>query len=61
MTRLWIGVIAFAAGVVIGLEAAKFYAQSTIKGDLDTGLAKLGLGGGTVQSSLDGLVPVLVS
>lgn len=60
MTRVWVGVIAFAAGVVIGLEAAKFYAQSTVKGDLDTGLAKIGLGGGAVQSTLDSFVPVVV-
>jgi hypothetical protein len=61
MTRLWIGVIAFVAGALVGLEAAKLYAQSKIQGDVDTVLGKVGLGGGAVQSFVDSsVVPTLV-
>ncbi len=61
MTRLWVGVIAFVGGVGVGLVVAKLYAQSKIQGDLDSVLGKVGLGGGAVQSFVDGtVVPTLV-
>jgi hypothetical protein len=62
MTRLWVGVLAFAVGVAVGLEAAKLYVKSTITSDADSLLSKVGLGGGAVQSFVDtDLVPTLVS
>jgi Na+-transporting methylmalonyl-CoA/oxaloacetate decarboxylase beta subunit len=60
MSRTWVGVIAFAAGLGAGLLIAKFYAQQTITGDVNGVLGKLGLGGGAVQSTVDSIVPTLV-
>jgi hypothetical protein len=61
MSRAWLGVIAFVGGVGVGLLVAKLYASSKIQGDLDAGLAKVGLGGGAVQSFVDTtVVPTLV-
>lgn len=61
MTRLWVGVIAFVGGVGVGLFVAKLYAQNKIQGDLDSLLNKAGVGGGAIQSFVDGtVVPNLV-
>jgi Na+-transporting methylmalonyl-CoA/oxaloacetate decarboxylase beta subunit len=60
MSRTWVGVIAFAAGLGAGLLIAKVYAQQTITSDVNGVLGKVGLGGGVVQSTVDGLVPTLV-
>lgn len=62
MSKSWVGVIAFAVGLGAGLLIAKYYAQSTITGDLNSVLGKVGLGGGAVQSIIDtSVVPTLVS
>ena len=61
MMRLWVGVIAFVGGVGVGLFVAKLYATSKIQSDIDSGLSKVGLGGGAVQSFIDTtVVPNLV-
>lgn len=61
MSPALVGVIAFVGGVGVGLLVAKLYATSKIQGDLDSGLKALGLGGGKVQSFVDGtVVPTLV-
>jgi len=62
MSRVWVGVLAFAGGVAVGLFVAKLYVKSTLTGDADALLGKLGLGGGAVQSFVDGsVIPTVVS
>ena len=61
MTRTVVALIAFAAGVGVGLFVAKLYATSKIQGAIDSGLKDIGLGGGAVQGLVDQtVVPVLV-
>jgi hypothetical protein len=61
MSRTWVGVIAFAAGVGAGLLIAKLYARSQVTSAVDAGLEKLGLGGGAVQGFVDQyIVPAVV-
>jgi len=61
VSRLVVGVLAFAAGTYVGIQIAKYYAESKVQGGIDAGLNKLGLGGGAIQSFVDGsVVPVLV-
>lgn len=43
MSTAWVGVIAFAVGVIAGLEIAKAYAHSQVSSDVSSGLQKLGL------------------
>lgn len=56
MTRTWVGVIAFVGGVLVGAYLAKLYATNTITTDVNTGLGKLGLGGGAIQNFVDSTV-----
>ncbi len=61
MTRFWVGAIAFAVGVAVGLEVAKLYVKSTLTSDADALLGKVGLGGGVVQSFVDQtVIPTVV-
>lgn len=61
MTRFWVGVIAFAGGLGVGLYVAKLYAENKVQGDVNSLLGKVGLGGGAVQSFIDAsVVPTLV-
>jgi hypothetical protein len=50
MTRLWVGVIAFAGGVAVGLFAAKLYAANQVSSGIHGALQSIGLGGGTVEA-----------
>lgn len=56
MTRLWVGVLAFAGGVFVGIQVAKIYAQQTVKGDISTALNAVHLGGGTIEKIADALL-----
>lgn len=61
MSRTWVGVIAFAAGVGAGLLVAKLYARHQVGSAVDAGLEKIGLGGGYVQGFVDNyIVPAVV-
>jgi hypothetical protein len=61
MSKTWVGVIAFVAGGLVGAYLTKLYAISTIKGDVDAGLSKIGLGGGAVQGLIDNtVIPAVV-
>lgn len=62
MTRLWVGIIAFVGGVLVGAELAKLYATNTITSDVNAGLGKIGLGGGAVQNFVDNtIIPAAVN
>lgn len=61
MSKTWVAVVAGVAGVALGLLIADVYAKATIKNDIDSGLAKFGLGGGTVQGFVDQYVVPEVS
>lgn len=62
MSRTWVGVLAFAGGVAVGLVIAKLYVKATITGDVDSFLGHIGLGGGAVQAAVDStVVPFLVN
>lgn len=62
MTKIWVAVIAGASGVALGLLIADVYAKATVKNDIDSGLSKIGLGGGAVQGFVDQfVVPQVVS
>jgi hypothetical protein len=56
MTKLWIGVLAFAGGVFVGVQVAKAYAQNVISGDVHNVLSKVGLGGGVIEQVADKVV-----
>lgn len=56
MGKLWIGILAFAGGVFVGVQVAKAYAQNVIKGDISSALDKVGLGGGIIESTADKLI-----
>lgn len=61
MSRVLVTAIVFVGGVGVGLLIAKYYAQYKVQSSIDSGLSKIGLGGGTVQSIVDGtVVPILV-
>ena len=62
MSRTVVGLLAFAAGVGAGLLIAKLYVKSQLTSSLDTALAKVGLGGGAVQTFVDtSVVPFVVN
>ena len=62
MPRLWVGVLAFAGGVAVGLYVAKLYATSTLTNDANALLGHLGLGGGVVQNFVDqSVIPSVVN
>lgn len=48
-----VGLLAGAGGFALGLWVADLYAKNKIQTTVDAGLAKVGLGGGTVQSIVD--------
>jgi hypothetical protein len=54
--KLWVGVLAFAGGVFVGIQVAKLYAQNVIKSDINSVLSPIGLGGGTVEAIADKLI-----
>jgi hypothetical protein len=56
MSRLWIGVLAFAGGVFVGVQLAKAYAQTVIKNDVHDVLSKVGLEGGTIEDIADKVI-----
>lgn len=53
MTKLWVGILAFAGGVFVGVELAKAYAQNVIKSDVSDALKKVGLDGGVIETVAD--------
>lgn len=62
MSKGWVGVLAFAGGVAVGLIVAKYYVTSTLTSDANSLLGKLGLGGGAVQSFVDqSVIPIVVN
>lgn len=62
VSKLWVGVLAFAGGVAVGLYVAKLYATATITSDVNGLLGKIGLGGGAVQSFVDqSVIPIVVN
>jgi len=66
MPRLWVGVLAFAGGVAVGIYVgiylAKQSATSALTADANSLLAKVGLGGGALQSFVDqSVIPVVVN
>jgi hypothetical protein len=56
MSRLWVGIIAGAAGIFVGIQIAKIYAQQTVKGDISSALNAVHLGGGTIEKVADALL-----
>lgn len=60
MSRTWIGVIAFAAGVGAGLLTAKLYARHQARGAVSRGLGAIGLGGGAVEDAVQTIVEGLI-
>lgn len=61
MSKTWVGLIAFAAGVGAGLLVAKLYARSQVTSAIDSALDKVGLGGGAIQNFADNyIVPAVV-
>jgi hypothetical protein len=56
VSKLWVGVLAFAGGVFVGVQIAKAYAQNVIKSDVSSVLNKVGLGGGIIEDVADKLV-----
>lgn len=60
MSRLWVGIIAGAGGVVVGLYIAKLYARNEVKDTVDSFLSSVGLGGGEIQKAADGFIPTAV-
>jgi hypothetical protein len=55
MGKLWIGLLAFAGGVGVGLVIAKLYARAQVSSGIHAGLDKLGLAGGDVETIVQGL------
>jgi hypothetical protein len=55
-TKIVIGVIAFGAGVFVGVQIAKAYAQNVIKGDVHDVLDKVGLSGGVIEEVADRVI-----
>jgi amino acid permease len=60
MTKVWVGVIAFAGGVGVGLLVAKLYARSQVQGGIHSLLDNFGLAGGKVEAVTQALGANLV-
>jgi hypothetical protein len=60
VTKVWVAVVAGAAGVALGLFIAREYAQVAVTSDLNNALNKVGLGGGAIQTLADSFVPQVV-
>jgi hypothetical protein len=54
--KVWVGVLAFAGGVFVGIQIAKAYAQNVVKSDISSVLGSVGLGGGAIESVADKLI-----
>jgi hypothetical protein len=54
-------VLIFVGGVAVGLAIAKLYARSQWSGAIHDGLAKLGLGGGPIEETVDRVILPTVS
>lgn len=58
MGKLWIGVLAAAAGFAVGVLVAKAKYESKVRGGVHDALNKVNLAGGTVESAVDSLLGV---
>jgi hypothetical protein len=50
VSKLVVGLLAFAGGVAVGLYAAKLYARSQVDDAIHEGLDAINLGGGKIES-----------
>lgn len=54
MSKIWVGVLAFAGGVFVGIQIAKAYAQNVLSSDIHSALGPLA--GGTIEAVADKLI-----
>ena len=60
MSKLVVGLLAFSGGVVVGLYAAKLYAEKKTDDVIHNALDKVGLGGGTIENAAKSVLTPLV-
>lgn len=56
MGKLWVGIIAFAGGVFVGIQVAKAYAQNVISTDIHNTVGQIPFIGGAAEIVADKLI-----
>lgn len=61
LSKIWIAVLAGGAGVALGIYLTRSAVRSGWQKEIHDGLTKIGLGGGTLEQTVDDLILPRVS
>lgn len=56
VSKVWVGILAFAGGVFVGIQVAKAYAQNVISTDIHNSVGQIPVVGGVAEAVADKLI-----